>query len=326
MGKSPVSLDDVLVNSQLTLRPARAPDYKAEVGAIKQILDSISKNPNTLWEKLASTALELCRAGTAGVSILVPRDGTEVPKAEAVVGVLQEQLSSKFLRDSASGAALDCDQTLLMYFPDRYFPALKVDPPIVEALIIPFHVQNRRRGTIWCLAHDDVCKFDSEDERIGKTLASFAAAACNLQEVWGSAGMVAEHDSVSKPVERQNTQHEMIQAKLLREELQQLTQNLESRASEKTADLIASKDQVTVASRQAEDLPEPVENYVGENSVAIPRTVFNSLLNVIQSYIILMRNDVNDPVKLKDDVKGISEAINKSASLVEELAKDTHKG
>jgi GAF domain-containing protein len=67
-----------------------------------------------------------------------------------------------------------------MYLPERFFPALKIEPPIVEALFVPFHVENQQVGTVWVVAHSDDRKFDLEDERIIKTLANFAAAGWQL--------------------------------------------------------------------------------------------------------------------------------------------------
>ena len=43
---------------------------------------------------------------------------------------------------------------------------LRIAPPIVEVLLIPFHVADEPIGTIWAIAHDESRKFDAEDERI----------------------------------------------------------------------------------------------------------------------------------------------------------------
>jgi hypothetical protein len=46
------------------------------------------------------------------------------------------------------------------------FRALKVESPIVEAMLIPFSIENKPLGTVCVVAHDDRRKFDREDERI----------------------------------------------------------------------------------------------------------------------------------------------------------------
>jgi transcriptional regulator with GAF, ATPase, and Fis domain len=67
-----------------------------------------------------------------------------------------------------------------MYMAERIFPALKADPPVVEALLLPFSLHGKTVGTIWVVAHDERRKFDREDERIVTTLAKFASAAWQL--------------------------------------------------------------------------------------------------------------------------------------------------
>jgi len=67
-----------------------------------------------------------------------------------------------------------------MYMAERVFPALTAEPPVVEALLVPFHVDNKPVGTVWIVAHDESRKFDREDEHITKTLAQFASVAWQL--------------------------------------------------------------------------------------------------------------------------------------------------
>jgi signal transduction histidine kinase len=81
---------------------------------------------------------------------------------------------------SPCGITIDRDASQLMYLPQRFFPALKVEPPVVEALLVPFHFEDRPIGTVWVVAHTSERKFDKEDERLVKTLANFAAAGWQL--------------------------------------------------------------------------------------------------------------------------------------------------
>jgi signal transduction histidine kinase len=74
-----------------------------------------------------------------------------------------------------------------MHLADRCFPALMAEPRFVEALLIPFHDHGRPVGTVWIVAHNDERKFDGEDERILRTLASFASAGWQLWKAYESA-------------------------------------------------------------------------------------------------------------------------------------------
>jgi two-component system, cell cycle sensor histidine kinase and response regulator CckA len=90
---------------------------------------------------------------------------------------------------------------------------LKIEPPIVEALLVPFHVENQPVGTVWVVTHNDDRKFDQEDERIVKTLANFAAAGWQLWKARRTAEALAnstKHDLVDS-IERENKLQEQLQ-------------------------------------------------------------------------------------------------------------------
>ena len=311
MGESQVSLDDIIVTSQLSLRPSRSPDYRAEIQTLKILVNTMSENPHAFWRRLAEAALQLCRAGTAGVSLLDPKDGEDVFRAEAVAGVLSNRLESTMARASLCGAAIDRDATQLMHLPERFFSNMRFDLPILEALIIPFRVQNRPAGAVWFLAHDDACKFDREDERIGTTLASFAAAGWHLPRA--RAESTIERDRSSRPQETGTGAEETIEPRHMREELQHLSQSLEARASEKTAELIAGEGGAEMPQDVQE---EPQRSWLDEDATAESDMAdFNRLLTLIQGYTTIMKADLDDPTKLKEDIEAMSEA----ASLIKVL-------
>ena len=318
MGQLPPFLDDVIVTSELSLRPSRPPNHRAEIQTIKMLVNIMSETPEAFWQRLAETALEMCRADTAGISLLDTEDGAEVFRTQAVAGVLSGHLNSTTSRDSPCGAALDRDSTQLMYRPERFFSALRFEPPIIEALIIPFRVQNRSAGTVWVIAHSDASKFDREDERIGKTLASFAAAGWHLRRAGRNAEPATKRDRRSKLYGSETLQEQSIRPSHLQEEVQHLIQRLEVRASEKTADLIAGEGPIEMR----EDMQqEPQSSYEEENATMQGEMGdFDGLLKIIEGYTTMMKADLDDPTKLKEDIEAISEA----ASLVKALIDSQH--
>jgi len=178
---APFGLDDVLINSALLDRPSRAPDYEAESAAFMALAHTLADAPRTILQRLVETALQLCRADTAGISLLEEKDGAEVFRWEALAGVWSHRRNATMPRDaSPSGTTIERNATQLMYMAERVFPALKSEPPVVEALLIPFQVAGKPIGTVWVVAHDERRKFDQEDERIIKTLAQFASACWQL--------------------------------------------------------------------------------------------------------------------------------------------------
>src|SRR3954452_23670472 len=65
-----VGLDSVIITPELHDRPSRPPEYEAENRALVALAGELATSPNTILQRLADTALTLCRAQTAGVSLL----------------------------------------------------------------------------------------------------------------------------------------------------------------------------------------------------------------------------------------------------------------
>ena len=174
---SPFGLEDVVLNAEILRRPSRPPDYEAENNALQTLAKTMVESPQTILQKLVETARRLCNAHTAGISLLEEHDGQEVFRWEALAGVFADRLNNTMPRHaSPCGTTIDRNATQLMYMAERVFPALKAQPPVVEALLVPFHADNKPVGTVWIVAHDESRKFDREDERITKVLAKYASA------------------------------------------------------------------------------------------------------------------------------------------------------
>jgi signal transduction histidine kinase len=210
----PFTIEDVLTNSEFARRPFRAPDHKAENEAMNSLAQTLAHCPQTLLQKLVEVAQELCRADSAGISLLEKQDGEQVFRWEALAGVLKDHVNGTMPRNaSPCGTTIDRDARQLMYLPERFFPALKIEPPIVEALLVPFHVEDQPVGTVWVVTHTNDRQFDQEDERIVKTLANFAAAGWQLWKARGTAEAATistKHDLVDS-IERENKLQQQLQ-------------------------------------------------------------------------------------------------------------------
>jgi signal transduction histidine kinase len=214
MMDQPFTLTDVVTNSELARRSSRAPEYQAENQALEILAQTLAHSPERVLQKLVEVAQELCRADSAGISLLEEHGGEQVFRWEALAGVLRDHVNGTMPRNaSPCGITIDRDATQLMYLPERFFPALKIEPPIVEALLVPFHVQDQPIGTVWVVTHTDDRKFDQEDERIIKNLGNFAAAGWQLWKARRTAEAVAgstKHD-LSRSIERENQLQEQLQ-------------------------------------------------------------------------------------------------------------------
>jgi two-component system, cell cycle sensor histidine kinase and response regulator CckA len=179
------NLDSVIISSELARPPSRPPDYKAENSALMALARTMAESPQTILQELVETALQLGRADTAGISLLEKHDGAEVFRWEALAGPYAARLNGTTPRDaSPCGPPIGRNAPQLMYMAERFFPGLTAVPPVVEALVIPFHVEAKAVRTLWIVAHDEGRKFDHEAERIIKVLAQLASAAWHL---WTSA-------------------------------------------------------------------------------------------------------------------------------------------
>ena len=175
----PVPLESVISTPELKKRPSRSPDYQAESRALSALAQEMANSPQNVLQKLVEVALELSRAQSAGVSILEEEEAQEIFRWHAVAGQWAGHLGGTMRRDaSPCGTVLDRNDSLLLSHPERYYPIPStITPPIVEVLLIPFHVADEPIGTIWAIAHDESLQFDAEDERIMRSLGKFASAA-----------------------------------------------------------------------------------------------------------------------------------------------------
>jgi len=137
------TFDAVDIRSELHARPTRAPNHEQYDRAFAVLATEMAENPRNMLQKLVEVAVDLCKADTAGVSLL---DG-DVFRWEAVADVFAGARGGTMPRnESPCGVCIDSDSTQLMYLVDRCFPALFAEPRFVEALLIPFMITARRLG------------------------------------------------------------------------------------------------------------------------------------------------------------------------------------
>ena len=132
-----------------------------------------------LLHKLVELVLELCRAASAGVSILEPGGANGIFRWHAIAGAFAANLGGTMPREaSPCGTVIARDSVLLFDCPERYYPALRgVKPRVYEALLAPWHVAGEAVGTLWAVSHSPRHEFDADDARLLASLARFASAA-----------------------------------------------------------------------------------------------------------------------------------------------------
>jgi PAS domain S-box-containing protein len=181
MNQTPESmlLESALKSEELSRRSSRHPDYEGENRALTDLNDAMANAPETLLQRLVDTALTLCRADSAGISILERGDDAGKFRWQAVAGALSRNRGCAIPREgSICSIVLDHDKPLLFNYPERYFDFVSnTELPLAEILLVPFHVSGIPIGTVWVVAHDPNRKFDLEDQRLLTSLSRVAAAA-----------------------------------------------------------------------------------------------------------------------------------------------------
>jgi len=164
--------------AELRRRPSRLPDYEAESRALVALAREMATSPESILQKLADTALTLCRAQSAGLSILEEDDQKRNFHWRAIAGAWGSHANEGTPRDfGPCGTVLDRNTALMCSHPERDFPYFgEVKPLLEDALLIPFYLNGEAVGTIWIVSHDEH-RFDAEDLRVMTNLGAFTAAA-----------------------------------------------------------------------------------------------------------------------------------------------------
>ncbi len=180
-----VTLKDILITEALLQRSPRTPNWQAEAEAMRTLMRQMASSSDDLLQSLANTAVDLCQAGAAGVSLLeTTPEGETVFRWNVLAGTFAHHVGGSTPRNfSPCGVCLDQGAPVLLSHPERYFTYLQAaDTPIVEGLVLPLIADSHLFGTIWIVSHDEVRQFDSEDVRVMTSLADFTATALLLQQ------------------------------------------------------------------------------------------------------------------------------------------------
>lgn len=183
--ESAVSLSDVLITPALHERPGLARDIAAEHEALTDLIRQAAIESPGLLPRLVDLAVELCDAGSAGVSLLEPSaaPGQGVFRWVAMSGAYREYVGGTTPESfSPCGTCLQFGTAQLYCYPARFFTYLsQATPPIVEGLVIPLRSEIGPLGTIWIVSHTEARVFTARDLAVMTSLADFTSTALALQ-------------------------------------------------------------------------------------------------------------------------------------------------
>ncbi|SEK05552.1 GAF domain-containing sensor histidine kinase [Paraburkholderia diazotrophica] len=172
-----------LITSELSSRASRRPNHGAEAKVLRRLARALATSDAAMLDTLASEAARLCRAGSAGISVLESPPGRPASfRWAALAGHCAPLLNTyRPFDDSVCGVTLAMGKPELFRTPQRYFSSIEaVSPPVVEALLVPIPVGEGPWGAIWVMSHDENARFDAEDLRLLTSLADFTGAAMQV--------------------------------------------------------------------------------------------------------------------------------------------------
>jgi RNA polymerase sigma factor (sigma-70 family) len=177
----PASLMDVVISDQLLSRRIHTVAARVEMNAMHELAQLLADGAPGLLKRLAQMAIELCDAGSGGISMIEATNDGELFRWNALVGELEKYEGGSTPRDwSPCGQCLKAARPMLYSYPARFFTYFQeVETPIVEGLVIPMYLDSQPIGTIWIISHDER-SFDAEDVRIMTSLGNFVSAALRL--------------------------------------------------------------------------------------------------------------------------------------------------
>ncbi|MFP3550166.1 ATP-binding protein [Paraburkholderia sp. SIMBA_049] len=168
--------------AELRRRSSRAPEYERENRALVRLARAQTGPRDVLLQTIVDAALELCCAGSAGISLVEEQDGNRYFRWLAVAGQvagLRGNLTA--WKDCPCGIALESQESLLLVDPLQTFEALRGGPAYIsEGLVVPIETDGIQLGAIWVMSHSDSCRLEREDVRLLSSLSAVAGSALML--------------------------------------------------------------------------------------------------------------------------------------------------
>jgi two-component sensor histidine kinase len=190
----PIGASNVTITEQLMRRGSAIPDYAREKNAIQQLAEQLVDQPGELLPRLVALALELCRASSAGVSVL-EGDRFRWLGLRGVLSVFEGETTPRDF--SPCGVCLDQSRAILMERPERVYRWIAdAGISIPEVLLVPVMMKDTGPlGTLWVVAREGQI-FDAGHARVMTELAGFTGRALR---------MVLADDRLKKALEVQET-------------------------------------------------------------------------------------------------------------------------
>ncbi len=130
------SPNDVIITSEFQRRTARVESLALELAALKHLTNFLTAEPSVVLNELATVLVQVCDAGSVGVTLEERRHSTETLQCAAAAGQLASELHQWVPRDSPSGTVIDRQRAEVFHRPERFYPSLRCDTLTIEELLV----------------------------------------------------------------------------------------------------------------------------------------------------------------------------------------------
>ncbi|MBB5338703.1 GAF domain-containing protein [Tunturiibacter gelidoferens] len=158
-------------------------DVAMQMEGMHRLARAFVESPDTILQELVNSAVDLCGADSAGISIeRENKSDAEFYEWVATAGEYAGFLNATLPRSpSACGVCLERGRPQLFRVTQRFFDLMRIEAPTVtDGILLPWEV-GETRGTIWIMAHGRGEAFDGNDLRMMLVLANFAAMGVRQQ-------------------------------------------------------------------------------------------------------------------------------------------------
>jgi hypothetical protein len=166
-------LRDLLSDEAFARRQKRS-DPNRESLALRRLSRLFAEAEESVLQELVDTAVALCGADSAGISLEEPDNGTF--RWIVVAGSFAPYLNGRTDRNySPCGTCLDLGRPALYRVTKPFYDYLGVTAePIVDGMLIPWS-NEFLSGTLWAVSHSSREAFSPEDYQLLSSLADFAS-------------------------------------------------------------------------------------------------------------------------------------------------------
>lgn len=165
---------DVIITSEFHRRRTRPENPALELAALKHLTTFLTAEPSAVLNELATVLVQVCGAGSAGVTLEERRHPTETLQCAATVGQLASERHPWVPRDSPSGTVIDSQRAEVFHRPERFYASLRHTLTFEELLVVPWQLNSGRKGAVWVALHESGRHLNPEDLRLVTAISDFA--------------------------------------------------------------------------------------------------------------------------------------------------------